>query len=402
MAALNRSATCPKDLANAGMSCKRLADVISHPEVVASASLPALTLPACQWSSSYHAYLAQAASLGNFEASYLLGMIEFYCLNNTKEGLKLLVDSAKSGYAPALHSLSIIHFNSSGGCSGERQLAMGVVLCSSAAQQGHVESLRELGHCLQDGYGIQRNIPEGKRLLLEANLQELSNQPFVGNQFGARTQFKIPALLAGVVQQLQSLESTHPLQAKPSVQEPSSHPISANPPAMTPRPPHSDLPAVILPPVCHEALQVAVSRLASTLSLSAAANEKTVSAKPNRKMTTAVELSAILCTLCDFLDPLMSDFGCTIPKQPPHPANAFLLEWFQIQKKLPEDLKACGNVFCGRPETRAHEFRCCALCSGPSYCSRACQALHWKAGHMVACQEEMELQAQMVEQRVEA
>ena len=254
MAALNRSANCPKDLVNAGMSCKRLAGIISHPEVVASASLPALTLPASQWSSSYHAYLSQAASLGNFEASYLLGMIEFYCLDNTKEGLKLLVDSAKSGYPTALHSLSIIHFNSSGGCSGERQLAMGVVLCSSAAQQGHVESLRELGHCLQDGYGIQRNAPEGKRLLLEANLQELSNQPCAQNQSGDCTQFKIPAFLAGVLQHLQSLQSIHPPQAKPSVQEPSlpptsaTSPASANPPAMTPRPPHSDLPAVVPPP----------------------------------------------------------------------------------------------------------------------------------------------------------
>ncbi|MCO5600468.1 hypothetical protein L7F22_054581 [Adiantum nelumboides] len=33
--------------------------------------------------------------------------------------------------------------------------------------------MRQLGHCLQDGYGVPKNVPEGRCLLLEANAREV-------------------------------------------------------------------------------------------------------------------------------------------------------------------------------------------------------------------------------------
>ncbi|KAL2511800.1 F-box protein [Abeliophyllum distichum] len=39
---------------------------------------------------------------------------------------------------------------------------------------GHIDALRELGHCLQDGYGVKKNIGEGHRFLVQANARELA------------------------------------------------------------------------------------------------------------------------------------------------------------------------------------------------------------------------------------
>ncbi|KAL2454185.1 F-box protein [Abeliophyllum distichum] len=56
----------------------------------------------------------------------------------------------------------------------QRQHGAGVALCARAAVFGHIDALRELGHCLQDGYGVKQNIGEGRRFLVLANARELA------------------------------------------------------------------------------------------------------------------------------------------------------------------------------------------------------------------------------------
>ena len=77
-------------------------------------------------------------------------------------------------HAPALYSLAVIQFNGSGGSKRDKDLRAGVALCARASLLGHIDALRELGHCLQDGYGVCQNITEGRRLLIQANARELA------------------------------------------------------------------------------------------------------------------------------------------------------------------------------------------------------------------------------------
>ena len=95
--------------------------------------------------------------------------------------------------------------------------------------------------------------------------------------------------------------------------------------------------------------------------------------------------------------PLLSDFGWSLPEADPHAANRFLVDWFATRPLAqaaaaavsPEDeggaLRLCSQALCGRPETRRHEFRRCSVCGVVNYCSRACQALHWKMAHKAEC-----------------
>ncbi|KVE43982.1 Tetratricopeptide-like helical, partial [Cynara cardunculus var. scolymus] len=60
-------------------------------------------------------------------------------------------------------------FNGSGGLKNDKDLRAGVALCARATFLGHADAIRELGHCLQDGYGVRKNVEEGHRLLVQAN-----------------------------------------------------------------------------------------------------------------------------------------------------------------------------------------------------------------------------------------
>jgi TPR repeat protein len=105
---------------------------------------------------------------------------------------------------------------------------------------------------------------------------------------------------------------------------------------------------------------------------------------------------------------LLSDFGCRAAAAAAageaHVANRFLVDWFATRPLVqaagaagagagtaavsPEDdgaLRLCSQELCGRPETRRHEFRRCSVCGVVNYCSRACQALHWKMAHKAEC-----------------
>ncbi|MED6159791.1 hypothetical protein PIB30_045467 [Stylosanthes scabra] len=85
-----------------------------------------------------------------------------------------MAKAAMKSHAPALYSLAVIQFNGSGASKYDKDLSAGVALCSRASLLGHIDSLRELGYCLQDGYGARQNVAEGRRLLVEAHARELA------------------------------------------------------------------------------------------------------------------------------------------------------------------------------------------------------------------------------------
>uniref|UniRef100_A0ACD5UPW5 Uncharacterized protein n=1 Tax=Avena sativa TaxID=4498 RepID=A0ACD5UPW5_AVESA len=298
------SAGSPADLAGAIMTCKRFRESARNRVVLAKVSPRCLAVRAKSWSDSAHRFLKRCTDAGNLDASYLLGMIRFYCLGSRGSGAALMAAAAVGGHREALYSLAVIQFNGSGGSKDDRDLRAGAALCARAASLGHVDALRELGHCLQDGYGVRRSLLDGRRLLIQANARELA---------------------------------------------------------------------------------AAVASSASLLRATGTSTSGKVSG-PGRHSC------------------LLSDFGCRAAAAAAageaHAANRFLAEWFASRPlgaesgpgpaPMEEDgagggLRMCSHALCGRPETRRHEFRRCSVCGVVNYCSRACQALHWKMVHKVEC-----------------
>jgi hypothetical protein len=175
MCRLSFTATCPSDLTNALSTCKRLNGLGQHSLVLSKASQKVFAVKAKNWSESAHRFLKKCADAGNVEACYTLGMIRFYCLENRGNGASLMAKAAISCHAQALYSLAVIQFNGSGGSKNDKDLRAGVSLSARAAFLGHIDALRELGHCLQDGYGVRRNVGEGRRFLVQANARELAS-----------------------------------------------------------------------------------------------------------------------------------------------------------------------------------------------------------------------------------
>ncbi|CAK7336158.1 unnamed protein product [Dovyalis caffra] len=171
---LSSSASCPSDFFNVLITCKRLNGLGLHSLILSKASPKTFAIKAKNWSDSAHRFLKLCADAGNAEACYTLGMIRFYCLQNRGSGASLMAKAAISSHAPALYSLAVIQFNGSGGSKSDKDLRAGVALCARAAFLGHIDALRELGHCLQDGYGVRQNVTEGRRFLVQANARELA------------------------------------------------------------------------------------------------------------------------------------------------------------------------------------------------------------------------------------
>ncbi|KAI3423089.1 MYND-type domain-containing protein [Psidium guajava] len=171
---LGASASSPSDLIRASLTCRRFNSLAVHPLVLSKASSKCLAIGANNWCDSAHRFLKLCADSGNMEACYILGMIRFYCLLNRGSGASFMAKAAINCHAPALYSLAVIQFNGSGGSKNDKDLRAGVALCARAAFLGHVDALRELGHCLQDGYGVRQNIAEGRRFLVQANARELA------------------------------------------------------------------------------------------------------------------------------------------------------------------------------------------------------------------------------------
>ncbi|CAN6242024.1 unnamed protein product [Urochloa humidicola] len=309
------SAGSPADLAGAMLTCKRFRELGQSKVVLARASPRCLAVRAKAWSDDAHRFLQRCADAGNLEACYLLGMIRFYCLGSRGSGAALMAAAAVGGHREALYSLAVIQFNGSGGSKDDRDLRAGAALCARAASLGHVDALRELGHCLQDGYGVRRSVADGRRLLIQANARELA--------------------AAGVA----------------------------------------------------------------------------VGAGGGGKVTPPAPAAGGRRHAC-----LLSDFGCraaaaaSAAAGEAHAANRFLVDWFASRPLVQASaavgggagaaaasagtaeeeggagaLRLCSQALCGRPETRRHEFRRCSVCGVVNYCSRACQALHWKMAHKAEC-----------------
>ncbi|KAF5200690.1 F-box protein [Thalictrum thalictroides] len=172
---LSSTAECPSDFTNVLMTCKRFNGLGLHPLVLSKASSKTFAVKAKNWCEPAHRFLKQCVDSGNIEASYTLGMIRFYCLQSRTTGVSLMAKAAISSHAPSLYSLAVIQFNGSGGTKNDKDLRAGVALCARAAFLGHIDALRELGHCLQDGYGVKQNVAEGRRFLVQANARELAS-----------------------------------------------------------------------------------------------------------------------------------------------------------------------------------------------------------------------------------
>ncbi|KAI6692180.1 hypothetical protein NL676_019890 [Syzygium grande] len=168
------SASSPPDLISVLLTCKRFKALGLHSMVLSKASSNAFAVRAHGWCDSAHRFLKLCADAGNVEASYTLGMIRFYCSQSRGSGASLMAKAAIGAHAPALYSLAVIQFNGSGGSKNDKDLRAGVALCARAAFLGHVDAMRELGHCLQDGYGVRQNVAEGRRFLVQANARELA------------------------------------------------------------------------------------------------------------------------------------------------------------------------------------------------------------------------------------
>ncbi|KAK4772588.1 hypothetical protein SAY86_014363 [Trapa natans] len=171
---LSAAASCPSDLISVLLTCKRFNGLGLNPLVLSRASSKTFAVGARNWSDSAHRFLKLCADAGNVEACYTLGMIRFYSLQNRRSGASLMALAALNSHAPSLYSLAVIQFNGSGGSKNDKDLRAGVALCARAAFLGHIDALRELGHCLQDGYGVRQNVAEGRRFLVQANARELA------------------------------------------------------------------------------------------------------------------------------------------------------------------------------------------------------------------------------------
>nr|CAB3489803.1 unnamed protein product [Digitaria exilis] len=175
LAGVAARAASPADLAAAAMTCRRFRELAAHPVVLSRASSAAVAVRAARWSEAAHRFLRLCADAGNLHACYLLGMVRFYCLGSRETGTALLARAARGGHAAALYALAVMRFNGSGGAGkADRDPRGGVALCARAAWLGHVPALRELGHCIQDGYGARRDVAAGRRLLLHSAAHELA------------------------------------------------------------------------------------------------------------------------------------------------------------------------------------------------------------------------------------
>ncbi|KAF5801931.1 putative Zinc finger, MYND-type, tetratricopeptide-like helical domain superfamily [Helianthus annuus] len=172
---VSSTADSPADFISALLTCRRFNCLGLNPLVLSKASAETFAVKAEKWSPSAHRFFQRCSDAGNVEAAYTLGMIQFYCFQNRRNGAALMAKAAIRSHAPSLYSLAIIQFNGSGGTKNVKDLIGGVTLCARAAFLGHIDALRELGHCLKDGYGIGKNITEGQRFLIEANARELAS-----------------------------------------------------------------------------------------------------------------------------------------------------------------------------------------------------------------------------------
>ncbi|KAF3329627.1 F-box protein [Carex littledalei] len=148
---ISASAKSPSDLIGVMSSCKRMKILGMDLVVLKNASCYAISIPARSWCDQAHQFLCHCIDAGNMEASYILGMIEFYCLGHYARGVDLLARAAQASHPEALYSLAIILFIGSGDISGpdyHHNLDDPAALCAKSSMLGHRDAITEIGHCL--------------------------------------------------------------------------------------------------------------------------------------------------------------------------------------------------------------------------------------------------------------
>ena len=83
-------------------------------------------------------------------------------------GASLLARAATAGVREAHHTLAVMHFNGSGGRRRDKDPGGRGALRALNLLFDCVSAKRELGHCLQDGFGVERDAALGAKLLDEA------------------------------------------------------------------------------------------------------------------------------------------------------------------------------------------------------------------------------------------
>eukprot|EP00475_Leptophrys_vorax_P018213 TRINITY_DN24843_c0_g1_i1.p1 TRINITY_DN24843_c0_g1~~TRINITY_DN24843_c0_g1_i1.p1 ORF type:complete len:597 (+),score=-15.68 TRINITY_DN24843_c0_g1_i1:155-1945(+) len=179
LAAVNATAESPLDVVLPSMISRRWRRASRDREVLKRTGRYGVSLRARQWCEGAYLFLRRLCENGCLEAAFMLAMILFYCIPGAQfEGGRLLMHSAREGHASSLHAASILSFNGSGLGASHKDVKMGVALCARAAALGHTDAMRELGHCLLDGYGVQQDTQEGWRMLLEAQAAELAPEAY--------------------------------------------------------------------------------------------------------------------------------------------------------------------------------------------------------------------------------
>jgi TPR repeat protein len=90
------------------------------------------------------------------------------------DGVAKISLAATGGHTDAIYAMAVIMFNGSGAGEESRDIHGATHLCAHAAALGHVIALRELGFCIHDGYGIERDTQEGRRLVALARAREMA------------------------------------------------------------------------------------------------------------------------------------------------------------------------------------------------------------------------------------
>ncbi|XP_024530639.1 F-box protein At1g67340 [Selaginella moellendorffii] len=385
--AVSSTASSPADLVNTMLTCRRFCAAATNPHVLANASTAALAVKASSWSDGSSRFLKQCADAGNIEACYTLGMIRFYCLHNRGGGASLMAKAAMASHAAALHSLAVIQFNGSGGSRKDKDLKAGVALCARAASLGHVDAMRELGHCLQDGYGVAQNVVKGRGLLLEANTREAAAAVAQSPRRFMEAALHLTAKGGAMACLHHHLHYYAVLGKGALAKSSSSSPLLQQSQDHHHHHHHHQQQSERTQLHQHHHQQHQRSMLLSPITSNSGGGLSCSS--PPSTPAAAATVSAIEChpvyTLlqsggCS----LLSDFGCNVPPPKLHVANRFMVDWF-VAKPPESGLRLCSHSNCGRPESRRHEFRRCSACGSVNYCSRACQALDWKIRHKCDC-----------------
>lgn len=428
----------PGDFINLLLTSRRVCHMGGQAAVLRRLPAPALQASAASWCPAAQRFLSRCSQAGNSFASYALGMIGFYCLDRPQWGLRLLTQAALAGNPDALYSLAIVHFNGSGRGKEHREVASAVLLCTQAAMLGHVDATRELGHCLQDGYGVVRDPQRGRSLLLRANIKEASEA--LGAVGGHKAHAALPAVG-------QDEECCHGHQCcagdshgDAEEDRPRASPFSQWRKRALPRADVMPLSRTFSAPA------VLPSQMETHFRLFG-------SEEASSPRGTAPSGPAVLATTegdeCPYAhatpstDPLLGHMPhqqegarpspwvshasreaeehghqcCCLPAVtlPLHARSGgwvrlFMLDWHYLvdlgliqsaslvecEQALggdpEEERMQCSNRFCGRRELRDSEFRCCSACTEARYCSRACQAQDWKLGHKRVCSQIVQLQ----------